>query len=161
VKWSTFLLEKAVDSYGKHYGNKTATLEAIGVMLPLLSVPEILAGKHVVVHVDNIAVVCGLEKGSLKGDTTASIFIRAILVLCGYLGVVLHANHVPRRSTRGADLADQLTRQTSSAQAVAELGQEKFVDVKSRALARWIQEPSENWDLVKDLVKEVEQSFIV
>jgi len=161
IAWSPFLLEKATDSYGKHYGNKPTTLEAVAILLPFLCIPGLLAGKQVVAHIDNVAVVWGIEKGYIKGDSTASLFVRALLIICGYLGIVLHANHVPRKSTKGANLADQLTRESSWAGAVEELGKDKFVEVKSEALSAWIRDPKEDWGLVKKLLEEVENDFIV
>ncbi len=74
------------------------TLEAIGRIEPLLVIPEQMAGRHVIIRIDNIACVYGFENEQLKNDETASIVIGAAKVIEAYLGSVLHVEHVVWRS---------------------------------------------------------------
>jgi hypothetical protein len=76
--WPKHFLELATDNKGAHYGSKTTTLEAIGVLLPFLCIPEELVGQHLVFTVDNIAVVYGWENRCVKFDDAASIILMAI-----------------------------------------------------------------------------------
>ncbi len=45
--WPRKFIESMVDSKGSRFGDKTTMLEAIGVLIPFLLVPELLAGQHV------------------------------------------------------------------------------------------------------------------
>jgi hypothetical protein len=75
VFWPKFFLEEAKDDKGAFYGSKTTTLEAIGLIIPMLISPATMAGKHLAFKVDNIAVVFGWENKVVKNDTTATILI--------------------------------------------------------------------------------------
>ncbi len=44
-----------------------------------------MAGRHLIVKVDNIACVYGYEIGQMKSDVTASILIRAVKLTAAYL----------------------------------------------------------------------------
>jgi hypothetical protein len=58
--WPAAVYE-AVDEKGARLASKMTTLETLGLLLPLLSVPALLAGQHVVLGVDNIGVVFGWQ----------------------------------------------------------------------------------------------------
>jgi hypothetical protein len=45
-----------------------------------------------------------------KGDKNASVFIRATYLIAAYLGCTLHVEHLPRISDWGAEVADRLSR---------------------------------------------------
>ncbi len=60
------------------FGSKSTTLEMVGLLLPFLTIPDMLGGRHVVLQVDNIAALFGWEDKQVKGDITASILIRAL-----------------------------------------------------------------------------------
>jgi len=134
-------------------------LEAIGALLPFFSMAKLLAGRHVTIHVDNMAVVFGAEKGSSKSDQCASIFIRILLLACSFLGISLHTEHVPRKSNLFATLADSLTRESSMHLALEVLKKKDRVNVESPALAEWIRNPGDDWDLPKRMPMELEQIF--
>jgi hypothetical protein len=70
-------ISSAKDEKGVRYGNKTATLEPLDFMLPILLEPGLVAGRHVVACVDNVAYIFGFENGQMKNDESASILIRA------------------------------------------------------------------------------------
>ncbi len=56
VTWPTFLLLHTRDERDKAYGCKSTTLELVGLLLPILTIPHILQGREVCLHVDIIAV---------------------------------------------------------------------------------------------------------
>ena len=58
-------------------GDKTSTLEVIGIIIPFLLMPRKLMNQNVVLLLDNISVVYSWENHSLKNDICASIFMRA------------------------------------------------------------------------------------
>ena len=70
-----------LDSKGSAFASKTTTLETIGLLLPFLTIPQTVRGRHVVLGVDNIAVVFGWYNKCIKGDKSASILIRALLLI--------------------------------------------------------------------------------
>jgi hypothetical protein len=153
--WSFELLHRSQDSKGAHFGNKMSTLEAIGILLPLLTVPEKLLGRELVFFVDNISVMYGWENNGLKNDITATIMLRAVSLIAAYLGAEVHVMHIPRMENKWAELADSLTRQKTSSKSVfAILGEVPESKVKG-ALEEWIEHPTENWELPENLLNEV------
>jgi hypothetical protein len=153
--WSFELLHRSFDSKGAHFGNKMSTLEAIGILLPLLSVPEKLLGRELVFFVDNISVMYGWENNGLKNDITATIILRAVSLIAAYLGAEVHVMHIPRLENKWAEVADSLTRQKTSSNSVfAILGEVPESRVKG-ALEEWIEHPAENWELPEKLLEEV------
>ncbi len=99
VWWPKDFITVKRDNRGIRFGNKTSTLEIIGILLPFVLIPEKLRNKHIRVFTDNAACVYGMKDGYIKKDEYASIFIRAITLISGYLGSVVHTMHTPRRST--------------------------------------------------------------
>ena len=88
--------------------NTSSTLEALGLLLPLMLEPHSCAGKDLHVYIDNIAVVFAFNKRR-SDDPLAQTLIRASLFLAGALASRLFVSWVPRRSNRGSVIADDLT----------------------------------------------------
>jgi hypothetical protein len=116
VFWPKKFLEEARDDKGAFYGSKTTTLEAIGLIIPLLTTPDIMSGKHLIYKVDNIVVVLGWENKIVKNDETATILIWALHLMSAYLGVFVHVQHEPRCSSMYSILADHLSRKSTTKQ---------------------------------------------
>ena len=57
------------DNNGIRFGNKTSFLEFVGIVIPLLLIPEKLRNQHIVFEVDNISCCFGLENRFLKEDS--------------------------------------------------------------------------------------------
>jgi hypothetical protein len=57
--WPENFIVHSRDEDGIRFGNKSTTLECIGLLAPMLTVPELLSGRHVVLRVDNIACIYG------------------------------------------------------------------------------------------------------
>jgi len=117
---------------------------------------EMLRGKHVVFHLDNMPEVYGWEQGSIKCDSSASTVIKAVKVLAAYIGAFVHVVHVPRKSTELADLADTLSRESSSKGRVTEDLEELRSRGYSRTLEAWLKEPGKMKDFVYSMTKEIE-----
>jgi len=142
--WSKNLLETSRDKRGKYYGSKTTTLEAVGLLLPFLSIPEALAGKDIVFRTDNIAVVFGWESKSVKFDRTASIMIKAVVLLASFLGCRVFVEHLPRMSSMEASIADHLSRLSSMEDEDWVMIEEAAVGSLEGALREWIEDPTED-----------------
>ena len=87
--WPKGFLEK-MDGKGVRMGDKTSTLEVIGIIIPFLLMPRKLMNQNVVLLLDNISIVYGWENHSLKNDICASIFVRALRLIGLYLSCNIH-----------------------------------------------------------------------
>jgi hypothetical protein len=156
VTWPTHLLLHAQDELGKAYGCKSTTLEMIGVMLPLLTVPHLLRGRELCLYVDNIAVVYGWQNRGVKNDLSASVLIRALHTIAAFLGCHVHVLHLPRMSTPNARLADRLSRRQTTTQIDSRRIRQTLKPSLPPALSRWLARPRLNWDLPDELLRDVQ-----
>ncbi len=138
---------------------KTTTLEAIGLLIPFLTAPQALRGKHVIFKVDNLAVVFGWENKLVKNDTAATIILRAIQLMAAYLGAWVHVQHIPRCTDKFSTLADHLSRNSSTTEAdLLYLSNAKETEVKG-SIHDWLRKPSEDWSLPYTLLAELKNKF--
>jgi hypothetical protein len=155
--WPKDFIAILKDEDGTRFGNKTTTLECIGMLLPLVVAPELVANRHVVLKVDNIACVYGFENGQVRGDVTASVLIRAARVIAAYLGTVIHVHHVKRLSCCEAELADNMTRESTTG-FVEKRALHRFAGRRlPKALADWLIAPSSDWKLPVSLLEHVKR----
>jgi hypothetical protein len=157
-KWPLSFLNEARDKNGSFYGSKMVTLETIGLLLPLLCIPEQLSGKDIVLHVDNIAVVYGWHNGATKLDETASILLRALHLMASFIGAALHVRHEPRRSTVFAELADNLTRSTTTTDADRARLKDAEVSTAGEPLVQWLGKPKEDWSLALSFLEAIKKN---
>jgi hypothetical protein len=94
--WSKNMIVGKVDSKGVCFGDKTATLEQIGILLPLILITEKLTNQHILFKTDNLACVFCHRNKEMKGNACASILIRAVQLISAVLGSVIHIDHVQR-----------------------------------------------------------------
>jgi hypothetical protein len=93
----------------------------------------------------------------MKGDESASIFIRSVHLACAYLGSVLHVEHTPRCSDWGSSAADSLSRKiTTGFLEERMLSRWKHLKIPD-VLATWLKNPINDWDLPFKIVKFVEE----
>jgi hypothetical protein len=159
IMWPKFFLEQAKDEKGAHFGSKTTTLEAIGVLLPFLCSPEELVGQHLTFTVDNIAVVFGWENRCVKFDEAASIVLTAVHLISAFLGSTVHIHHSPRRSSKWEVLVDNLSRISTRSKEDRALLRGARKSVVLGAFWKWLQEPSSDWDLPYILLGEVKKKI--
>jgi hypothetical protein len=155
--WPRDFITFLEDEEGTRFGNKTTTLECIGMLLPLVITPELTANRHVILRVDNMACVYGFENGQVRGDVTASILIRAARIIAAYLGTVIHVRHVKRRSCWEAELADNMTRECTTGfverRALGRFAHRSMPE----ALTSWLSAPSSDWGLPASLLEHVKK----
>jgi len=146
------------DKKGSRFGSKTATLEALGLLLPFLTAPDLVRGRHVVLKVDNISLVYGWDKRYLKVDEEASILIRSLHLLGCLLECQIRVVHIGRLSDDKATLVDHWTRLST-----VKSEDEKAVKVGWRklrgALSKWLVDPATDWSLPVRLAEEVESTL--
>ena len=105
------MIRFACDKKGVRYGDKSTTLEMLGILLPLVIIPSKLRNQHIVFSVDNMNCMFGWENKSLKGDIAASIIVRTIHLISCFLGSTIHVRHAPRCSDWGSNMVDRMSRQ--------------------------------------------------
>jgi hypothetical protein len=155
--WDERFITEAVDEKGVRYGDKTTTLEVIGLLIPLVVAPELFVKSNVVLKVDCFGTVYGMENRASKGDTSASVFIRSVYLIAAYLECSLHVVHLPRLSDWGAEVADRLSRDCSTT-----MQDRKLVNAfKNReipdCLKNWFANPHADWNLPFKLLEHVEK----
>jgi hypothetical protein len=153
--WPQKFIQTSVDEKGVRYGDKTTTLEVIGMIMPLLLVPETLANNHVKLMVDCFGTVYGMQNKMAKGDNSASVFIRAAFVIAAYLNCTLHVQHLPRVSDWGAQVTDRLSRAaTTNRQDLMLIRSFSNRKVPS-CLVEWFDDPKPDFSLVLKLLDHV------
>jgi hypothetical protein len=155
-----FLLEKR-DAADHAFGCKSSTLEAIGLLLPFLCCPNILIGREVTLLTDNEALVFGWDKRRVPHDNSASIIIRAIHIISAFLGTSVEVRHLPRMSTPSAELADALSRSTTTLDCHVEAVRHAPPTSIPDALTDWFQNPQEDWNLPLALLDYVQSSIVL
>jgi len=160
ITWPRPFLLKHRDSLDHAYGCKSSTLEAIGLILPLLCCPQILVNRQVTLLTDNEALVFGWERRRVAHDTSASIFLRAIHIISAYLGASIEIRHLPRISTPSAILADALTRSTTTTSEHEAMISSAPPVLIPQALLEWLDTPNEDWALALSLLDYVKTFFI-
>jgi hypothetical protein len=159
VTWPENLLLHARDSQDHAYGCKSPTLEAVAMILPFLCCPQYLLGREVRLLTDNEPVVFGWEAKRLPNDESASIIVRSLHIISHFLGAIVTVQHLPRMSTESAILADKLSRAATTGPEERRAVREAIPYKVPDALLQWLQQPSEDWELPNNLLKEVQQSI--
>ncbi len=90
----------------------------------------------------------------MKNDISATILIRAIHLLAYYLGIYVHVEHVPRCSDKFSTLADHLSRTTTTDVKDLESLETAVSKPIVSSLKNWLEDPKEDWELPKILLKE-------
>ena len=140
------------DEKGAEFKSKMTTLKLVCLMLPVLTIPRIVKGHHIILGVDNISRVHAWENKSVKGDLTASALVRALMVIAAFLECRVYTKHVTRLSTEASQLADSLTRDTTATEAVWARVQGAMQLDPPQALWDWLGELSTDWQLGFKLV---------
>ena len=157
VTWPAYLLLKARDEKNRAYGCKSTTLELVGLILPIITVPHLLQGKEVCFHVDNLATVYGWENKGVAKDSSASVMIRSLHLIATYLGCIVHVRHLPRMSDTNARLADRLSRKSTTTGRDRARIRRAMKPTIPPALRRWMESPKPDWDLPGELLHDVQQ----
>jgi hypothetical protein len=155
VRWPERLLIGQKSRHGKYFGSKSTTLETVGLLLPLIIRPRTIYGQHVILHVDNIAVVYAWKKKYCSGDPETSLLIRCLHVLEAFLECKLYVRHMKRMSNPIASIADRLTRQSTITTELRRMvGNVPWERLKG-PLVDWSENPVLDWDLPLKIVTHV------
>ena len=157
LKWPGKLITGWKSRKGKHFGTKSSTLEAVGLLLPFCTEPWVMTNRHVVLEVDNIAVVYGWERKHNKNDPETSVLLRCLHVLEAKLSCRIHVRYVRRCSTKAAETADKLTRDETTDKDLQKELSRVGRQVPAGALMRWLEEPLVDWVLPEKICKDVDK----
>jgi len=153
--WPERFIMTAMDEKGVRFGDKTTTLEVIGMIMPFLLVPEKLANQHVRIMVDCFGTVFGMINRHAKGDRAASVFIRAIYLIAAYLNCTVHVQHLPRVSDWGALVTDRLSRMSTTTRQDRMLVNSFHNRPLPVSLSEWFDNPVCNFSLSVQLLEHV------
>jgi hypothetical protein len=153
--WPEWFITCAIDENGIRYGDKTTTLEIIGLLFPFVMVPELLINQHVLLKVDCFGTVFGMWNRHSKGDRTASMFIRAVYLIAAYLGCTVHVQQLPRVSDWGAEVTDRLSRKVTTTRQDFRLVGAFMNRSLPVCLLHWFENPSVDWCLPMHLLQHV------
>jgi len=146
-KWPFELLTKRIDSNGKEFGFKSTLLEAVGLLIPFLTEPELVKGKHVLLQVDNLAVVYAWNKRYCKNDAETSLLIRVLHTIEAKLECRIYCEHLPRKSCPMATLADHLSRESTTTKKELELIKHVPWRTLHGPIRNWLENPVLDWHL--------------
>ena len=155
VFWPEGILNVARDSKNCRLGDKTTTLEFLGILLPFLLVPESLKNQHVVVKVDNVGCYYGWLNRQVKGDKMASVLVRVLHLISAFLGCFIHIEHLPRNSSWDAMLVDRLSRSLTTTVMDRKLLASFVLPDLPDSLVSWMEDPSEDWVLPNRILAHV------
>ena len=158
--WPSEVISYFKDSTGHRLGNKTTTLEFLGILLPFLLIPNQLLNQVIEVKVDNVACFFGWINRHVTGDVTASILIRSLHLISAFLGSQVHITHLPRKSTWDAVLVDRLSRSSSTSSQDRRLLASFPGWVLPECLLQWLNHPVEDWSLAEKLLKSVSREIL-
>jgi hypothetical protein len=153
--WPPGVLQTARDSGGKLYGQKTTTLEFLGILVPFMLIPHRMVNSYVVVSVDNTSCYYGWLNKQSAGEESASILIRTLHLLCHALQCIVHIEHLPRVSTEEATLVDRLSRNSTTSVSDKRLLKKYSSGVFPRSILDWLASPCDDWSLPTRILDEV------
>jgi hypothetical protein len=149
--WENDFLEMR-DEKGVRYGDKTTCLEALGLLLPMLSFPDFYKNSTVITKVDCLGVVFGMWNKHSAGDKSASVLIRAAHLIAAFLECNIVVDHLPRKSDWDSEVADRLTRSSSMNSNDHRLLRACPPLRLPHCLVKWFKNPSADWRLASDLL---------
>ena len=145
--WSSNMISFEKDSKGKRFGDKSTTLELVGILLPLVLIPNQLRRQYVVMKVDNMACIFGWENRHIAEDRTASILIRCIHLISAYLETEIHMVHLPRVKSWESVMVDDMSRERTTTETQKDL-LKSFSHLKlPEVFKEWLDSPTEDWNL--------------
>jgi len=156
LTWPNNLLMGAKSRTGSYFGNKSGTLETVGLILPFISYPQDLIGKHIILEVDNTSIIYGWDKKYCKHDPETSLLLRALHVIESYLHCKIYMRHVKRCSNDMSRLVDQLSRKSSTTTDTIKMLKKSKLFHPSGHLKKWLHQPYLDWSLPDKLISDIE-----
>jgi hypothetical protein len=145
LRWPHIFLTK--------FPSNSTLLESIGLLLPFLCIPQQLTGRHILLLVDNEAVVYAWTRRLSPHSEWVSIIIQTLHIMEAALPCRIYVQHVPRCSTGPATLADALSRETTTTPPQSAKIMHLPICEPQGPLLSWLQSPIPDWTLPIKLVE--------
>jgi hypothetical protein len=155
VRWPKHLLVGQKSKLGKYFGSRSTTLETVGLFLPFIARPQEVRGRHVLLRVDNTAVVYSWQKKYCGDDPETSLLIRCLHVLEAFLECKIYVKHLKRMSSQVATIADSLSRQATITPEVLAAVEGAEWSFPEGPLVEWLKNPLLDWVLPYKIVSHV------
>ena len=155
ILWNNEIISMARDCMSKRLGDKTTSLEFLGILLPFLVIPEQLCNKYIVVKVDNTGCYFGWLNRQVPGDEIASVLVRSLHLIEARLGSRIHIEHLPRKMTWEAALVDRMSRERSTTSKDKEMLRSFEFRKIPQCLENWMKNPRKNWMLAEEMLHAV------
>lgn len=97
------------DSHGHWATHKTTALESLAFLATLCIEPHRWVDQDIIFFIDNLPATLAMARGRSKKDRWATTAIRAARVVAAALRATIHTEWVPRCSSRGTVVADELS----------------------------------------------------
>jgi hypothetical protein len=156
IRWPDSLMFSSRSSNNLRLGSKSTTLETVGILLPFLTKPKDLAGRHILIEVDNTAVVFAWEKRYSKTDPETSLLIRCLHVIEARLECKVFVKHLKRRSNQWATLADDLSRESTITESIAKSIAHISIQQPTGPICDWLNRPALDWNLPVKIVQHLD-----
>jgi hypothetical protein len=95
----------------------------------------------------------------VKFDESASILMRAIHLIAGYLGCEVHVHHSLRRSSKWEELVDGLSRKSTTTFKERSMVRDARRSIVRSRVSAWLENPVEDWNLPYVLLGEVKKKM--
>lgn len=156
--WSEDMIVQQCDFDGKPFGQKTTFLETVGLIIPVLLLPESLANQHVVFFTDNTSCMFNWENKS-SSDPYSAILVRALHVISCYLSSIFHVEQKPRCSDWAMSMVDRMSRQSTTTHADHMLLHSYKPYRLPSFFLNWLKEPKDDWSLVYTMLDHVKSKY--
>jgi hypothetical protein len=154
LTWPHTLITSTRDSRGNFFGHNSTTLEAIGLLLPLLSIPHLCAHRPLLFFVDNLPLTYAFQKRYAKHDPETSLILRCFFLLSSYLSCDPYIRFLPRCSTPLFNMVDYLSRQSSPPHPLP-TPITPLRPSSHPSLFFWLNHPTLDWDLPFRLLEDL------
>ena len=129
-----------------------SSLELVAALFSIIVDIENVANKSILFRIDNVGSVRIWRKGYSTSDPISSSIVKAMYEIAISVNAVVYCNHVPRRSTIGAILADDFSKGHWVSGLVTVLGPDRIINgwklpEVPRALRDWLSNPTPDDDL--------------
>ncbi len=131
--------------------DNTAVYEMVGLLLPILVLFRQLRHQHIVLYVDNQAIIWDWPKRRMKKDALASVLIRVLHIMEAYIPCRIYVEHLPRKSNTIATICDNLSRKSTTTSTDLSHITHNEDDLPIPFL-QWLAHPAENWQLGTEIV---------
>ncbi len=146
LSWPLSLITTTQDSRGNVFGHNSTTLEAIGLLLPLLTIPESCSHRPLLFFVDNLPLTYAFRKRYARQDPETSLILRCFFLLSTFLSCDPQIRFLPRCSTPLFNMVDFLSRQTTPPHPIPTLIHH-LTPSSHPNLFFWLNHPTLDWNL--------------